>query len=56
MHAEVHAMRKYDWLAPLAGSLIKDCDAVARRHFKCKIKQNWMQGWHYGKGQIYVGQ
>ena len=25
----------------------------ARRHLKYKIKQNWMQGWHYGKGLIY---
>ena len=22
-------------------------------NFRCKIKQNWMQGWHYGKGLIY---
>ena len=28
-------------------------DAVARRHLMCKMKQNWMQGWHYGKGLIY---
>jgi len=24
-----------------------------KHNFWCKIKQNWMQGWHYGKGLIY---
>ena len=26
---------------------------LARRHLKREIKQNWIQGWHYGKGLIY---
>ena len=30
--------------------------SVARRHLKCKIKQNCMQGWHYGKGRILLAE
>ena len=34
--------------------LVPPRDAVARRHLMCKMKQNWMQGWQYGKGLIYL--
>ena len=40
LNAEVYATLKYNWLVPLAGSLVK-----GRRHSNPgKIKQNWMQG------------
>ena len=29
-------------------------DANARRHLKWEVRQSRIQGWQYGKGQIYL--
>ena len=50
LNAEVHTTQELNLLVILPDL---SCERPrVRRHLNVKI-QNWMQGWHYGKGQIY---